>query len=173
MIFGEGHPFAIEIGDQETYPGSPGIYVQFRFWINGTPIGDWDDRIPLVASVEYASEICDTESRRQYATFAPSTPDEVFQATYDAFFSYDYTKEPIVDPNLRDTFHLDGIGMGAVQDKYGLVLVNSSDGRERLIAKDLKQDCFIADVAVPLGSVETVLKEFVEWGRKALLAGGG
>ena len=63
--------------------------------------------------------------------------------------------------------------MGAVQDKYGLVLVNSSDGRERLIAKDLKQGVFIADVAVPLGSVETVLKEYVEWGRKALLAAGG
>lgn len=170
MIFGKASRFAIEIGDQEKYPDYPGVYVQFRFWISGIPIGDWDDRIAVSASVGYASTVCDTQPWRQRRRFASSVSGEVFRAVYDDYFSCDYMKQPVVAPDLRDTFHLDGVGMGAVQDKYGLVLVTSSEGLERLIAKDLRQDRFVADIVVPLGFVESVLCEYIAWG-KALLAG--
>ena len=47
MIFVESDPFGVEIGDVERYAGFSGLYVQFRFWIGGVPLGDWNDRIPL------------------------------------------------------------------------------------------------------------------------------
>ena len=50
MLFGDPNHIAIEIGEVVAYPGFPGLYVQFRFWIGRAPIGDWDDRIPLNAS---------------------------------------------------------------------------------------------------------------------------
>lgn len=174
MIIGSPDTFGIEIGAVESYSGYAGLYVQFRFWIGNMPIGDWDDRISLIASVEYARMICANDKSRRVSPFARSMPAEVFQEVYDNYFSndnYDHTKAPWVDPDYRDRFHMDGIGMGAIQDKYGIVLVDTSEGSERVIAKDLSQGLFIADVSVPLCFVESVLLDYIEWGKTQLPAG--
>ncbi|MBL8817441.1 MAG: hypothetical protein JNL58_15545 [Planctomyces sp.] len=173
MIFGKTDSFAIEVGELESYLNFSGIYVQFRFWIGKVPVGDWNDRISLQASIENACTILETEAMRQLSPFAQNHASDVFQAVYDAFYSYDYTKAPVVIPNLRDQFHLDEIGMGAIQDKYGLILVATSNSLERVIAKDLRQELLIADVSVPVGFVESVLREFIEWGRTLLRAARG
>ncbi|QVL33841.1 hypothetical protein KIH39_08020 [Telmatocola sphagniphila] len=170
MILGKTDRFAIEIGQLELYPEASGLFVQFRFWVANFPVGDWDDRIPLGASIDTACLIRNTEWARQLSPFAPSLPDDMFRAVYDAFFAYDYSKDPVEAPNLRDRFHLDDIGLGAIQDKYGLILVVSLEGLERVIVKDLRQEQFIADVSMPLGFVESVLNEYIEWGRTKLLA---
>ncbi len=171
MIFGSTDVFAIEIGAIESYPDMCSPYVQFRFWIKKVPIGDWEDRISLIASTENARIFCATEEFRHASRFGQNTPSEIFQRAYDDFFSWDYTKNQMIIPNLRDRFHLDGIGMGVIQDKYGLVLVESTDGGERIIAKDLIQEQFIGDVLVSLGLVESVLRDYIEWGKTQLPAG--
>lgn len=168
MLFGTTDSFAIEIGELTTFPGVAGPYVQFRFWLNSIPIGDWSDRIPLGASIENARTVRDTQPLRQSSPAFDGPPVDVFREVYDAFFSWDYTKDPVVSPNLRDRFHLDEIGMAAVRDRYGLVLVAASDGRERVLAKDLIQECFIAAVAVPSDFIESVLSDYIEWGQRQL-----
>lgn len=169
MIFGKTDRFAIEIGQLDSYPEASGLFVQFRYWVGNVPIGDWDERIPLGASVEAACTIRNTQEARQRSSFALNLPDDVFRAVYDAFFAYDYSKHPVEVPNLRDRFHLDDIGLGAIQDRYGLVVIVSSEGLERVIARDLRLELFIADVSMPIGFVESVLSEYVEWGRTELL----
>jgi hypothetical protein len=173
MIFGTKNIFAIEIGECERRPGSPGPYVQFRFWVGEIPIGDWNDRISIIASTGYASTLCSTEFVRRRSPFPGGPPSDVFGDAYDAFFSHDYATDPVVFPNLRDRYHLDEIGMGAVQDKYGLILVATTEGLERVIVRDLRSDLFIADVWAPLGFAESVLNDYVKWGRSQLLPAGG
>ena len=101
--------------------------------------------------------------------FPDELPDVVFRDAYDAFFSYDYTTDGGLVPYLRDRHHLDDIGMGAVHDKYGLILVVTSSGKERVIAKDLQKEVIVADISVPLGFVESVLSQYVEWGKSRWL----
>lgn len=172
MIFGDPATFAVEAGAFEDPSLWGGLYLQFRFWIDGQPIGDWEDRIQLTASIGYAGSLCETECCRREWLFHDTSPEDIFQAVYDGFFEYDYTNDPILNPNLRDRFHVDDIGMGAVEDKYGLVLVGSSTDAERLIVKDLRKGIFLADVSLPFGFVESVLNVYIEWGRSQLRAEG-
>ena len=169
MIFGTSDTFAIEIGAVESFPKAAGLFVQFRFWACNVPMGDWNDRIPLISSIENARTICATGYVQRAQPFGQSLDTEVFQKVYDGFFSYDYLSNPIENPNRRDCFHLDGIGMGAIEDKYGLVVVASSTTMERVIAKDLKQERMIVDVSLPIGFVETALNEYICWGTTQLL----
>lgn len=173
MIFGSKDTFAIEISECEWRPGSPGSYVQFRFWVGDIPIGDWNDRISLIASASNAGALYGTEFDRRCTPLPEGPPSDVFRDAYDAFFSYDYATDPVVVPNLRDRYHLDEIGMGAVQDKYGLILVAMTKGLERVIVRDLRRDLFIADVSAPLGFAESVLDDHVKWGRSQVLPAGG
>lgn len=171
MIFGNPATFAIEIGAVEQPPHGAGLFIQFRFWVDSQPIGDWEDRIPLIASIENARTLCANESDRCEWLFNETSPDDIFQAVYDGFFEYDYTKDPILTPNLRDRFHLDGIGMGAIQDKYGLVLVGSSSDSERIIVKDIRKHILLADVLLRFGFVESAVNAYSEWGRSQVRLG--
>jgi hypothetical protein len=169
VIIGTPAIFAIETGavDRSAYDG--GIYIQFRFWIDCQPIGDWDDRIPLAASIENANTVIRNQPYRRERLFGDASPDEILRSVYDRFFEYDYTKDPIVVPNLRDRFHLDDIGMGAMYDKFGVVLVGFSRDVERILAKDLRHCKVLSDVRAPFGIIESVLSLYIEWGRSYLM----
>jgi hypothetical protein len=171
VIFGVPATFAIETGAVERRPRDGGPYVQFRFWIDGQPYGDWEDRIPFKASVENAYTLCKNELHRREMLFDAVSTGDVFRKVYDGFFEYDYTKDPILSPNLRDRFHLDDIAMGATQDKYGIVLVAHGVASERLIVKDMRRHSFLADLRLPAGHVESVLNSYVEWGRSQVRLG--
>ncbi len=173
MIFGNKGLFAVEVGECKWYPGAPGPYVQFRYWVGNTPVGDWEDRISFVASAGYVGVIQRTELDRRRSPFDDDLPAVVFNDAYEAFFTADHASAPGVAPYLRDRHHLDDIGMGAVLDKYALILVVTTDGKERVIVKDLRSDLFVADVSVPLGFVESVLSEYVEWGQSLSVSARG
>lgn len=171
MIFGIKDEFAIEIGDIDEPSFGVGIYVQFQFWIGGRPIGDWDDIIAIEPSIDHAAEICANEQYRRERLFTDSAPSYIFDIVYDGFFNFDYSSDRIVTPNMRDRYHLDCIGLEAIYDKYGVVVVGSSVDTERVIAKDLRNDTFIVDVKLCFGVVESALKAYVDWGRKQVRAG--
>lgn len=166
MLFGEKTRFAIEIGSIEPLHGHP--FCQFRFWVCGTPIGDWDDCIPVRASVENMRLFCHYSTHRVNADFGHASPQEVFEWIYDAFFSADYTEQLPEVPNLRDRFHMDDIGMSATLDKFGIVLVAPSVTSTRLIVKDLSLGTFICDCRLHFGEVEEVGKAYIAWGDSLL-----
>ena len=53
--------------------------------------------------------------------------------------------------------------MSALMDKYGMVLVASSDRQARLIIRDLRQDHLLWDCPLDFGEVEKVGKCYVDW----------
>jgi len=168
MFFGSPDNFGIEIGELITYPDFPGTYIQFRFWIGNVAIGDWNDRISLIASIKSAFEVCEAEKERRLTPFDNIQTTELFKAVYEAYFSWDYTNDPVTWRNLSAIYHLDRIGMGAIEDKYGLILVATQEGKERVVVKDLKQDQFVADVSITLGFIESTLGDYIAWGRSRL-----
>ena len=168
IVFGDQQSFAIEIGAVETYATASGIFVQFRFWVGGVPIGDWDDRISLSASVHYATVVVEYARLRFERSFEGVPAVEAFQKVYDSFYNHDYTKEPAIVPNLRDRFHLDGVGMGAIDDKYGIVLLSNSFDFGRVIVKDLRVGTIIVDILISSGVVEEACREYITWGQQLM-----
>jgi hypothetical protein len=63
--------------------------------------------------------------------------------------------------------------MGAVEDKFGLILVATVDGTERVLAKNLKNDQFVGDEILPLGTVESILTQYIAWGKSQAQAFSG
>ena len=163
MIFGHPAAFAIEIGVIERFSDSTDLFVQFRFRIGGCAIGDWDDRISLIASIENSVIVCKNEHYRREYSFEFLDSHDAFRAAYDAFFSYDYSTDPILIPSLRDRFHLDWIGMGAIQDKYGVLILQNSPNSDRIIVKDLNNGNFIVDILIKTRSVDNTLSDYITW----------
>lgn len=56
MIFGDPSSVAIEVGEILSNYGDNVPYVQFQFIVASKKIGDWNDRIPLLANVERAED---------------------------------------------------------------------------------------------------------------------
>ncbi len=171
MIFGNPETFAVEIGELMNFPGFPGTYIQFRFWVGNVPIGDWNDRISLRASTESAFRICEAELERNNNPFDQAETAELFKSIYEAYFSCDYINDPVSWRSLSAFYHLDQIGMGAIEDKFGLILVTTKIGMERVIVKDLKKSLFLADISMPIGFVESILRDYIAWGRNQLDVG--
>jgi len=163
MLFGQTDLFAIEIGQADPQPQFRDVYIQFRFWIAKVPVGDWNEQISLSASTKAASLFCDLHPQRLRTPFAPAPATTLFQQVYEAWFSLNCFVGKSGAPDLRTLHHLDPIAMGATRDRFGLILVASPDGTDRLLAKDLNQNRFIADQTLPQGSVETLLSQYTAW----------
>lgn len=168
MIIGTSDTFAIEIGEEEPHPEFRDVYVRFRYWVDRVPVGDWNELISLSASIQGAAGTCAKEGERRRLAYAPCPSSNLFREVYDAVFSLHCFVGRSGGVDLRALYHLDAIGMGALRNKYGLVLVASSDGMERIVVKDLNQEQFIADVFLPLGTVESTLTQYIAWGRSRL-----
>lgn len=165
MLFGQPDLFAIEIGQPEPQPQFHDVYIRFRFWITRLPVGDSAEQISLSASTRAASLLCDLQPQRRNTPFAPAPAATLFQQVYDAWFSLNCFFGKSGSPDLRTLHHLDPIAMGATRDQYGLILVATTDGTDRLLAKDLNQNRLIADQPLPQGSVESTLSQYIAWAK--------
>jgi hypothetical protein len=162
MLFGEVRSFAIESSDIFK-DVELGPFVHLRFWVGGVTVGDWRAFVPLSASVEHANAFIENARYRRERVFAQNVAaEEVLSQVYDAFFSWDY-RQGALSPNLRDRFHLDEIGLTSLQDKYGIVVVCTSEELDRVIVRDLVQGTVMADAPIRTGYAETVLESFSAW----------
>jgi hypothetical protein len=167
-MFGQPCRFAVEVGDidREFSPTEP--FLAFRFWLGGVPLGDWEDRISLKASIAWARLFVSHSSERETSRFPEMSAYDMYLHVYRRFFDSDYATEPQVSRNLRDLCHLDSIGMGAIEDKVGVIAVATKDNMERVIAVDLRSDHVLSDVRLPLGECDVVLRSYIEWGDAVL-----
>jgi len=55
------------------------------------------------------------------------------------------------------------IGLGDIEDLYGIILVAPSDKMARIIVKDLRRMAIVIDHNLPFGEVERVGNEYIEW----------
>ena len=104
---------------------------------------------------------CEHSKERIDPRFAVDA-NSVFREVYEAFVAADYT---VCDPdvaNLRDRFHLDDIGMGAIVDKYGIVVVSPSAKESRIIVKDWSRNGVISEYSLPFGDVERIGWEYID-----------
>lgn len=166
MMFGSKGRFGIEIGEVETIASN--VYCQFRFWMCDTPVGDWEDRISLHASAEYMRQFCQHQYMRIDRRFEALSANEIIAEVHDAFFHADPVDQFVDQPDLRDIFHLDDIGMSATIDKYSIVLVSPSALSARLVVKDWTAGGIVRECPLQFGDVERAGVEYVSWAHQKL-----
>ena len=156
-MFGEQNRFGIEVGNVQIIDSKP--MVQCRFWMAGERLGDWDDRIFLRGSLEYATLFVRLRHLREQSGYVEGDANEVFEQLYEYYYSDNREiKNEIHD--VRDIFHLEDIGMSSLLDKYGIVLAPDDFGGMRLISKRFC-DNLILEQRLAKGEVERVLDEYI------------
>jgi hypothetical protein len=108
--------------------------------------------------------LIDHRAHRVAEPVEDESAEAVFQAIYHAFYDQDPFTDQAV-PDLRDRHHMDDIGMGAIQDKFGVVVVEETSGQQRVIVKDLRAEMIAADVRLPNATVEEVGRQYICWAK--------
>jgi len=129
-------------------------------------IGDWEDRIRLRDSLHYTKAFLDCKGNRMRTDLAGADSDDVFKKLYEDFYDYeyDYSSASLQNPNLRDRFHLDDIGLGAISDRFGLLIVEISKEDSRIIVKKFADSVIVADQRIRSVDVDKVFQEYLKWG---------
>lgn len=166
-IFGDQNLFGIETGEVSFYPESAKVVVQFRFWMANQAIGDWVDRISLYGSILAMRDFCLYSQQRINPECENQPAEHIYSNVYDYFFETECLL-PGNGPRLRDVFHMDFIGLGAIEDLYGIILVATSGKMARIIVRDLRRMAIVVDQSLPFGEVERVGYEYIEWGNQQL-----
>jgi hypothetical protein len=164
MIFGNPETIAIEIGELDSCLEEGQYYVQFRFVLLGQTVGDWDYRIPLLAATGSMQTFLSCRNYRQNESLAEINAESFFAKTFISFYDYDYKRQPILRPNLRDRYHLSEVGGESICDKYGIAVADVTAGTSRVVVKDLRHDVVILDYCVNSHDIEEMGKRFLEWG---------
>lgn len=164
MIFGDSNSIAIEIGELIENFAENGPYVQFQFHFLRNRVGDWNDRIPLMASVEIAEDFLASKPYRHYQS--SDSTETFFQCTYEAFYNYDYASQPILRPNLRSRFQLSEIGMSALSDKMGISAAEYDDSQTRIVIKDLRKGSFVLDRLFDTKCLDGMCETYIFWARE-------
>lgn len=167
MIFGNPETIAIEVGELDSFLEEGQCYIQFRFVLFGLTVGDWDDRIPLLAATGSMETFLSCRNFRQDESLAEIGSESFFAKTFTAFYDYDYQTQPILRPNLRDRYHLSEVGGDSICDKYGIAVANVTAGSSRVVVKDLRHNIVILDKCVNSREIEEMGKRFLEWGEIA------
>ncbi len=171
-IFGNKSFFAIEY--EKTRVIDKYIYINFRFWAGGQEIGDYEDEIYLHTCLSYLSDFLKLSDQRYEPELEQKNKDDVFQIIYDVMFveppedvdsNFFYRK--VADLGTR--FHLDSIGSSSFDDKFNIILIDTSSGYERLIWRTLS-DMEIHEITLPPKTFETVANQFLLDAKKYLVS---
>ncbi len=161
-MFGNPASLAIEVGKTTTADDGT-QYVQARLIIADQPFGNWEELISLRGCAANMKEFLKYSKLRRNPSAKDVAPEKLFASTFDAFFDYDYSSQPVLRPNLRDIYHLNEIGLGALRDQYGIVVVEVSQNLSRVVAKDLQRDQIILDHLVETSEITSAGTQFIHW----------
>lgn len=162
LLFGRTSCFAIEAELLEVH--GKWTHGRLRFWVNGVPLGDFDDTSDLATSARWGRVFLTASPRRTRADLDPVTSQEVFEVLYGRFVQPvgSAPRERPSGPWERDPFVLDDVGESALRDKVAVVVVRKGDGSDRVLVKHLDRDG-VAETTAPSGLCDRVIDAYCAW----------
>lgn len=162
MLFGEIATFAIEAEFIEAY--EKWTYGRLRFWIDGAPIGDFDDTSDLATSARWGRSFLAASPRRTRPELDCMASDDVYELLYGRFVEPVHTTSP--KPWLgswdRQPYVLDEVGESALRDSFAAVAVRAADGTDRIIIKCFDEGRLI-ETRVPQGFCDHTIGSYCRW----------
>jgi hypothetical protein len=133
VIVGSVERFAIE-ASIERLAAPSWVFGRMRFWLGGSAVGDWESPTALNGCVGWLREFCTEEVDRRDGTLF-GLPAAVLLGRITSGF----VREGVLRVDSRcdsqgliRRFYLSHLGMSAF-DKFDLALVESCDGRQRML----------------------------------------
>lgn len=166
MTFGNLNTIAIQIGEIDADLDPKHVYIRFRFVLFGRHLGDWDNYISLITPLTRMKNFLSCREFRRDDSFRNLDSKTFFERTFTDFYEYDYTNQPPVVPDYRQRYHLSGVGGDSIFDLYGIVVVDVSPEKSRVVVQDLRTEQIILDEEINSKEIETMGRDFVEWAQR-------
>jgi hypothetical protein len=162
MLFGNVERFAVEAEFLETH--GKWTYGRLRFWVNGSPIGDFDDTSDLATSARWGRTFLKASPQRTRVELDYMASSEVYELLYGRFV------EPVNTPSPkpwagswdREPYVLDDLGESAVRDKFAIVVVRKGDGSDRVLVNCFDEER-VSETVVPPGDCDLAIEAYCAW----------
>lgn len=164
-MFGDIATFAVEAEFVELY--GKRTYGRLRFWLNGVPVGDFDDTSDLATSARWGRTFLAASSRRTRAELGCMAADEVYELLYGRFVEPINTTAPKPWPGPwdRDPYVLDEVGESSLRDKFSVLVVRRGDGADRILIKCFDEERLL-EACLSQGACDRVIASYCEWVEK-------
>jgi len=161
MLFGKKLKFCIEC--EVTNSVEHFTFCQFRFWISGQPVGNWNEEVVL-ESIIYCVEIFLKFRGLRYLTLADDTSSEQL---WNHITTYTYSNEPDImlfglKNNYRARFLLHEVSVNSIQNYYEVIMAETNGGKQRLLWK-LRSESIINEFIFAKFTVDDALEKFIDW----------
>lgn len=164
MLAGDKLTFAIESVVRERIADF--VYCNFRFWIAGEPIGDWDDELVLGVLVHSADIFLLYQGDRCLDIANNMDADLLWQHIEKVANSDDPEDLRLsLEGHYRQRYLLHEIATDSVASVCKIFVVERSDGIQRLLWKR-KVDSNTQEIRLPQLSVDQVVTQFLEWAKE-------
>lgn len=159
MIIGSLKSFAIECEIVE-WVDTTWVFGHLRFWLGGSPIGDWEDWTSLKDCIAWFRDFIDNPENRFEPVLKDKPKEEIFRLLYNSVMN---VQDPILPPfeQVYKRFHISHLGMSAFAD-YVVLLLLEEPHCQRVIWKKIAEP-MIHEVVLPPGELQHVGEEFYQW----------
>jgi hypothetical protein len=157
-IFGQQASFAIEA--EFTGAEDKWRFGHLRFWIGGSPIGDFDETSDLAGSARWGRQFLSASARRSRGDLDDSPGDAVYYQLYGRFFERGGSAPG--ESFDRDPFVLDEVGESSLRDKVTILVVRRGGGRDRVLLRDYQRDGF-EEHDIPRGICDEAIDSYCTW----------
>lgn len=154
MIVGTKDRFAIEAEPDEAEGGW--VLGRFRLWLDGEPVGNWDDAADLKGCVGWLRDFATVPRDRFEPSLDGVEAEQVFRRVYDPVMTGAIDGTPIRDAYAR--FHISHLGMSALE-RYDILLVKDAGGGERCLWRKAGENQ-IRECRLWRNEMETTAAEF-------------
>lgn len=168
MLSGDKSTFAIECEIRDAVDSF--VYCNFRFWIAGKPIGDWDEELVLGVLMNSAVVYMRYQGNR-CLDIANNMNTEQLWNHIDRVVNSDDPDElhMSLECRYRQRYLLHEISDGSVATVCKVILVYRNDGMQRLLWKS-KGANNIQEMTLPKLTVDKAVADFLHWATMNKLA---
>lgn len=156
MIAGRQQRFAIEAAPEERLDGW--VLGQFRLWLCGLPVGNWDDSADLRGCVRWLRDFATVPRNRYEPALAAAPAEEIFRCLYDLVMGGGASSTPYENAFAR--FHISHIGMSSLE-QFDMLLLHDAHGGQRCLWRHAGSTK-IQDCRLWRNEMESVAGEFCE-----------
>lgn len=170
MIFGIPNYFAIEADLIELH--GKWIFGKLRFYINGIPIGDFEDASDLATSARWGRTFLQASSRRTRPDLDNWSTNDVFELLFGRFVISVFgvldsqteisQREFVTEEFVRDPYLLDDIGESSLRDKYTILVVRRANNTDRVLIKSYDDDS-LREVIIAADFIDCTIGRYCTW----------
>lgn len=161
MLAGDKSTFAVECEIRDVSDSF--IYCNFRFWIAGVPIGDWNEELVL-GVLMHAADVFMLYQGERCLDIPNNISAELLWQHIEKVANSDNPEDLRIslEGRYRQRYLLHDIAVDSVATMCKVIVIDRDDGMQRLLWKN-KGDNNIQEMTLPELTVDKAVGDFLRW----------